>query len=308
MNLSGNEFQIIFAVLILLALASVALIVDYLKSMNERLRERHVDLLARHETMVQRVEEDNTKLLRALAEQSKAFRDMTKRSIVVNTVVAEEGVPAIEMKPVAEIAGPAAEPDPEPPPAKEPDFDTFLEHLVTEFEAGPAATQDLEALSQQLAPSNLNIPLGAHAPATLNRILEEGESFTGLVVSIAINDYLKLDEIHGREATEKLLTTVDQLMSELVGVDGFCSRRSDDEFVLLFPGVTGSATQRCLSETSERLWDYQLQSLGTFNAVFTWGAASSVNQPLSEALALADDNMNETRSNRQSGTERRATA
>lgn len=68
MNIVGYEFQVIFCALILLSLAAVALIVDYLKGMNEKLRERQIDLEAHHETMVQRVEEDNTKLLRALAE------------------------------------------------------------------------------------------------------------------------------------------------------------------------------------------------------------------------------------------------
>ncbi|MFN7544424.1 MAG: hypothetical protein ACK5TN_16710, partial [Acidobacteriota bacterium] len=62
---SSYELQVVFWALVLLALASVAVMVDYLKVMNERLRERCIDLMARHQEVVQRVEKDNTKLLRA---------------------------------------------------------------------------------------------------------------------------------------------------------------------------------------------------------------------------------------------------
>ena len=104
MNLSGFEIQIMFCVLILLGLLSVALVVDYLKGMNEKLRERHVDLLARHETAVNRIEDDNARLLRALAEQSKAFRDMTKRQIIVSSFAKQDRALEISPEPVAQIA------------------------------------------------------------------------------------------------------------------------------------------------------------------------------------------------------------
>ena len=363
MNLSGYEFQVIFCALILLSLASVALVVDYLKGMNEKLRERHIDLMARHDTVVQRVEEDNTKLLRALAEQSKTFREMTRKSIGANAIATDQALTEITLEPVVEPETPqkidevpvvfesgtiaVAEPEPtsveasedflpsnvirirltstesaEPAKAQnqEPDFDKFLEDLVTEFEepvSPPEAsqTESLEILAQQLESfeDNLQVHSGTHPPSTLNQLINATTPFTGLVLAVGINEYMKLDEIHGRAAAEELLNTVDALMGEVAGENGFCSRSSDDEFVLLFPNLTGAPAQQRLSEISEKLWDYQLQSLGTFSVVFSWGASESLRQPLTTALNIATENMAETRGSRkhaaaEADTQRRATA
>jgi GGDEF domain-containing protein len=359
MNLTGYEMQVIFCVLILLALTSVALVVDYLKGMNEKLRERQIDLQARHDVAVTRIEEDNTRLLRALAEQSKTFREMNKHSIQVNTLAVEKQLPEITLQPIEEPAPPpvlaaagpvaveeppqpqsatpaedslpsnvirirlkSANPDPEPQPPiadpNEPNFEKFLEELVTEFEATPqpaTSVESLESLATKLEQftGKLEVPVGPQSPSTLNQLLESKDLLTGLVISIGINDYMRLDEIHGRDAAIELLNTVDALMAEIASDKAFSTRRSDEEFVLIFAGLSGAAAQQRLSEISERLWDYQLQGLGTFSAVFSWGAAEAQQQPLSEVLFTASENMAETRSSRQnnqgdSGQKQRATA
>lgn len=374
MNLTGYEFQVIFCVLILLGLASVALVVDYLKGMNEKLRERQIDLMARHETVVNQVEVDNTRLLRALAEQSKTFREMTKNSLKVNTLITEDAplqitqdsIPEPDREPIFIATGwPVAEPDPMlellpspvantlPPvedslpsnvirirlksnpdiPAfppgqeeKQADFEKFLEDLVSEFEPGQtpplpdSAAASLDNLSSKLEEytDSLQLPIGMQNTSVLKQAMDRHELLSGLVVSVGINDYLKLDEIHGKSTAEELLNTVDGLMTELIGEAGFCTRLGDDEFVLIFPqkagpGKTGQGTQQKLTAISERLWDYQLQALGTFTVVFSWGAHESFRQPLSDAVHAATGNMIETRINRKNsstepGQKQRATA
>ena len=203
---------------------------------------------------------------------------------------------------------------------QEPDFDKFLEDLVTEFEepvgeASTSQTESLGSLAQQLESfeDSLPVPTGTHPPSTLNQLVNTTTPFTGLVLAVGINEYMKLDEIHGHAAAEELLNTVDALMGEVAGENGFCSRSSDDEFVLLFPKLTGASAQQLLSEISEKLWNYQLQSLGTFSVVFSWGASESKRQPLTIALNIATENMAETRSSRkhtaaEAEPKRRATA
>ena len=395
MNLSGFEIQIMFCVLILLGLLSVALVVDYLKGMNEKLRERHIDLLSRHETVVNRVEDDNARLLRALAEQSKAFREMTKRPIVVSTFSNQNQAPALSSEPVAQItSAPLTVPMVEipkmeiqaslaphstaystvadskasrheeqeealPPKARqaveaqlpqnvirirltpeeahrplealqsadfqlgekaavEPDFDTFMEKLVTEFESSPVREEradGIEALAQMVesqnspagvAQPNLAVPHGNHPSAVLNQLLDRKELLSGLVVSIGMNDYLQLDEILGHEAAGKLLNSVEILMESVAGENGFCSRRSDDEFVLIYPELNGAQAQQRLSEISEQLWDYQLQTLKTYSVVFSWGASEAQKQPLTEALSTASEHMAETRNSRKSSVSDRS--
>lgn len=350
MTLGGYEFQVIFCVLLLLGLASVALVVDYLKSMNERLRERHVELLSKHEVVVQRVEEDNTRLLRALAEQSKAFREMNKRSITVNTKLTQGALPEITLTPIAppvdpvlSTAGPVAVADPQPTPEplaaedslppnvvrirlkqqeeeeskpESNDFDTFMERLVNEPGATPAeAVQSLEQLAQTVSEfsGELPIPAGTHPPAMLHQLIDSDQLLNGLVMSIGINDYMKLAETHGREAAGQLLNTVDSVVSELAGDTGFTSRISDDEFVLIIPSIGGAAAQQKIAAVAERLWDYQLQTLGTFLAVFSWGAVEAQRMRLADALTDAAENMAETRATRrgptsETGNKKRATA
>jgi GGDEF domain-containing protein len=206
----------------------------------------------------------------------------------------------------------------------EPDFEKFLEDLVTEFEA-PATdsssptletpeTSSLETLAQKLEAfeNTLEVPAGSHPPSVLNQLLDHTAPLTGLVLSVGINEYMKLDEIHGHKAAEALLNSVDALMAEIAGPKGFCSRSSDDEFVLIFPGLCGAAAQQRLSEISEKLWDYQLETLGTFSVVFSWGASEAQRQPLAAVLNIASENMAETRGSRKAaadlGAKRRATA
>ncbi len=333
MNFGGYEFQVIFCALILLGLAAVAIVVDYLKGMNEKLRERQIDLEARHEVALNRIEEDNARLLRALAEQSKAFREMNRRSIQVNTKPAVAAMPELTLEPMKSIepvlaeAGPVAVAD---PPAAEslppnvirirlnkeaeaekpqPNFDQFMERLVEEFDQTQAATPDLANLAakvEEQSPSLL-VPVGSYSVNTLNELLEKPEPYTGLVFSVGINDYSRLEEVHGAEASEKLRTTVDALMAECVDGKGFCTRRREDEFVLLFPNLGGAAAHQLTQDLAEKLWDYQLQSLGTFHAVFSWGATDAQRQPLSTAVETATDNMGETRGSR-SNDQHRATA
>jgi GGDEF domain-containing protein len=320
MNISGYEFQVIFCALILLGLAAVALIVDYLKGMNEKLRERHIELMSKHEVVVQRVEEDNTRLLRALAEQSKAFRDMNKRSPVFFSPTEAPAQLEAAAEPPAAAPQALVEGSSLPPaqsvktaPAKEAapasDFDRFMEQLVTEFEETASTpltdpAQSLDSLAHKLdeLSGNLIVPAGTHPASALKLLLEREGLMNGLVLSVGINEYLRLNEIHGPTAAEELLHTVDLLMSQIAGDSGFCSRCSDDEFVLIFPQVSGAKAQQRLAEISERLWDYQFQNLGTFTAVFSWGAAEAQMQPLSEALALASESMLETRGSRKHAT------
>jgi GGDEF domain-containing protein len=333
MNFGGYEFQVIFCALILLGLAAVAIVVDYLKGMNEKLRERQIDLQARHEVALNRIEEDNARLLRALAEQSKAFREMNRRSIQVNTKLAVAAMPELTLEPIKSIEPALAETGPAAvaaPPATEslppnvirirlkkeaeaempqPNFDQFLERLVEEFDQTPAASPDLASLAakvEEQSPSLL-VPLGSYPVNTLNELLEKPEPYTGLAFSVGINDYSRLEQVHGAEASEKLRTTVDALMAECVEGKGFCTRRREDEFVLLFPNLGGAAAHQLTQDLAEKLWDFQLQSLGTFHAVFSWGATYAQRQPLSTALETATENMGQTRGSR-SNDPHRATA
>jgi hypothetical protein len=50
--------------------------------------------------------------------------------------------------------------------------------------------------------------------------------------------------------------------------------------------------------SSERLWDFQLRSLGSVSVIFSWGAAESSNEPVVHCVEHAREQMLESRRNR----------
>ena len=121
MNFSGYELQIFVSVLIVLGCAFVALLVDYLKGNNEKLRESHVDLLARQDSVVNRASADTSLLLKALGEQTSALRLMINRPIHVTSVMAPAVSAPVSLAnfPVTSIPMPRREPVEEPAPELE---------------------------------------------------------------------------------------------------------------------------------------------------------------------------------------------
>lgn len=353
---SSYELQVVFWALVLLALASVAVMVDYLKVMNERLRERCIDLMARHQEVVQRVEKDNTKLLRALAEQSKSFRELNLKAIVVNAgftgLAAEQSqcMPA-HQEPASDpdlepqhnpIASPGAAPSGEQPsqqtavgedklppkvvrirlnsegspaPTAEVNFDAFLEEVLDEFsenipEASPSNESSIESPVAERAESinlPIEIPAGVHPRSVLAQLLETGGSFSGLSLAISINYYMEFEEIHGSVVARELLNTIDRLMAGLVSQGGFLTRRADDEFILLFPGITGEAIHAKLTSISESLWNYQMETLGTVSLIFSWGAYESCGDSLNHAVTATEEKLSVNRAN-QTDVDHRAMA
>lgn len=140
---------------------------------------------------------------------------------------------------------------------------------------------------------------GFHEGAVLSRILEENQAFSGVAVSIGINDFEALRErlTAAGDAGEALMP-VQKLIESMLRPEDFASRFADDEYVLLFPGECGSTAQRRLFQVSEKLWDFQLRSLGQLAVMFSWGGLEVSNDSLSSAVAAARERMYQTRRNR----------
>jgi len=133
-------------------------------------------------------------------------------------------------------------------------------------------------------------PGGLIQPSTLEKWLETEQRFTGLVVSIGIND--------GDSSmwhSQGLVQSVGYFIAGLLRAkDSYC-RTSYDEFLIVCPGDMGAQSQRRLKHISERLWDYQLRGLGPCSILFSWGGVQVENQPLAEAVASATERMRETK-------------
>jgi hypothetical protein len=126
----------------------------------------------------------------------------------------------------------------------------------------------------------------------LEKWLESEQRFTGLVISIGVNDS-DSSMWHSRG----LMQSVGSYIAGLLRAKDYCCRTAYDEFLMVCPGEQGAHSQRHLNHISERLWDYQLRGIGTCSILFSWGGVQVQNQPLADAIASATERMRETKRN-----------
>lgn len=138
--------------------------------------------------------------------------------------------------------------------------------------------------------SDATLPAGFQDGYVLTRLIHSRKPVTGLVVSIGV----QAGESRGEDVPE----SVNNLIRSLLGPDDFASRSGNDEYLLIYPRERGASAQRRLSQIAERLWDFQLRSLGSFAILFSWGGVEVQSESISEAIASASERMNQTRRGR----------
>jgi hypothetical protein len=137
------------------------------------------------------------------------------------------------------------------------------------------------------------LPGGMHDRAALERAIATGKPFRGLLVSIGVND------VEGRSSRNNdLLQSIGFFIRGLLGEKEFACRNGDAEFLIACPGVEGPGAQRRLNHLAEQLWDYQLRGASTWSILFSWGGIDVHHERFSEAIAMANEQMNQTRRGR----------
>jgi hypothetical protein len=133
-------------------------------------------------------------------------------------------------------------------------------------------------------------PAGFHDGFVLSRLVQKRQPVSGLVVSIGVNT--------PPNSNGSLPGAVRNLIESLIGPEDFACQSSREEFLLIYPHERGASAQRRLSGIAQRLWDFQLRSLGTFAILFTWGGVEVRSESIEEAIASATERMHETRRGR----------
>ncbi len=165
--------------------------------------------------------------------------------------------------------------------------------VITKPDAAPSAASPVEPaphlIREEPAPA-LSQPGGMIQQPVLEKWIESEQRFTGLVVSIGIND-----GDSGMWHSRGLMQSVGNYIAGLLKAKDYCCRTSYDEFLMVCPGEQGAQSQRRLNHVSERLWDYQLRGMGACSILFSWGGVQVQDQPLAEAIASATQRMRETK-------------
>ena len=124
----------------------------------------------------------------------------------------------------------------------------------------------------------------------LDELLESEKRFSGLVVSIGIND-----SDSSMWHSQGLMQSVGNHIAEFAQRKRFLLPHRLRRIRNGVPGRTRRASQRRLNQISERLWDYQLRGIGACSVLFSWGGVEIQDQPLAEAIASATERMRETK-------------
>jgi len=235
-------------------------------------------------------------------QEAAAIAPPAPASVVAVPVVQEEVVP----EPASEIPEIVTAPVPvaEQTPRK---LNLFLSTRKIDAPVAPAAPLSDASVTPTAPPrfeviegsgnsghsQEVTLPAGMHDQVVLERALSTGKPFTGLAISVGVND------VEGRSSRNgDLMQSVSYFVRGLLEETEFACRANEDEFLILCPGLEGGAAQSRLNRVAEQLWDYQLRGVSTWSILFSWGGADVHLMRLSEAIALANEQMYQTRRGR----------
>ncbi|MBZ5606038.1 MAG: hypothetical protein LAO79_27405, partial [Acidobacteriia bacterium] len=175
------------------------------------------------------------------------------------------------------------------------DWKSLLNRTASEKKTVEVRTDLMEAvaaatLSQRTQEASTEFPAGFHDGFILSQLVQSRKPVSGLVVSIGVNA--------PRNEDGSLEENVRGLIQSLIGPSDFACQSSQEEFLLIYPGERGAAAQRKLSQIAQQLWDFQLRSLGEASILFCWGGVEVRSESIDEAIASANERMQETRRGR----------
>jgi Diguanylate cyclase, GGDEF domain len=171
----------------------------------------------------------------------------------------------------------------EPPPT--PSVDTLFEVVCSSI--------DLERPKTLQVPKTPETPTGMIEESVLKEMLVRTKLFTGLVVSIGLNE-----PEDGVWRGEGLYQSITNFVGSVLGKGDFGCRTAIDEFLVVVPGKQESDAQNHLNYIADRLWDFQLRGIGACAILFSWGGATAEGQSLSSAIASATQRMRQAKQRR----------
>jgi hypothetical protein len=322
MELQQYQTQIFASLALILAACAVALICDYLKGRNEKLRELAVELKVRRE--------ESDKLVNMLASQDSPLvtppsketvlslqatgpereRDLSRahapsgRQVALPppVIATQNGQKRLSPEAMIGIIRNALKartradaPKPEPAPAFEP-----AAQIVPPAEVRPVQEPAHEtsvlldpAIAATAGPIDaLSLPSGLQPASVLKRLVDSEYRVSGLIVSISVTTPSQ------SETASEFPDAVRSAIGALLNAGEFASPTGSGEFVVISPHVRGALAQRRLSRITQHLWDMQLGSLGQFQLQFIWGGLEVRDEAIQDALDSAAERMQAARHSR----------
>lgn len=222
----------------------------------------------------------------AVTEQSEPEPEPQEPQAVGLEEPVREPAPAVDAGDVA-TAGVEEEPA-SPFPVEEPAEETRAEEPARLF-AEESEPKTVEMPSERIA-----VPTGFQDYSILAEALESEALFRGTILAISVNNFADRTPLEG-----ETLKDVTKFFESLLTPSDLGCQPGDDEFLVILPDELGAPAQRRLQYISQRLWDYQIRSVGPHTIMFSWGAAEITGETLRDAITSAKERMLQTKRNRE---------
>jgi diguanylate cyclase (GGDEF)-like protein len=127
--------------------------------------------------------------------------------------------------------------------------------------------------------------------SALERRIESGEPFTGVVAVCDIDNFKSINDQYGHLVGDEILRNIGHLLRSSVRQEDEAFRWGGDEFVILFRNQNLSLVRSRMLEIRRRLNDFRVRGYGVLPISFSWGTGEAPGEPLRQLLDAADHDM-----------------
>jgi diguanylate cyclase (GGDEF)-like protein len=127
--------------------------------------------------------------------------------------------------------------------------------------------------------------------AALERRIESGEPFTGVVAVCDMDNFKRFNDQYGHLVGDEILRNIGHLLRFSVRQQDEAFRWGGDEFVILFRNQNLPVVRSRMLEIRRRLNDFRVRGYGVMPISFSWGAAESPGDALRQLVEAADKDM-----------------
>jgi diguanylate cyclase (GGDEF)-like protein len=127
--------------------------------------------------------------------------------------------------------------------------------------------------------------------SALERRMESGAPFTGVVAVCDMDNFKSINDQYGHLVGDEILRNIGHLLRSSVRQEDEAFRWGGDEFVILFRNQNLSLVRSRMLEIRRRLNDFRVRGYGVLPISFSWGTADAPGEPLRQLLDAADRDM-----------------
>jgi len=302
------EMQIFVGLAVVLGTVFVALLCDYIKGHNEQLRENNVAYRVRQQEwerfgLVQSIARLQSLASSAAAAPPQAVPETDARVWATKEELEELAGRAARIRARAEVPDEAPAKTSTTAPTTAPSVDPTPRFKLIRMDAPTAESEvaeipDAPVDAMPEPPVALEIPSGKHDAAALDRLMASKQPFSGVAILFGATDFAIAKNNVPPEEIRAAFLELQQEIDALVRNDDFHCRYSENEFFILAPGLAGPSAQRRIFQASEKLWDFQLRSLGRLPMMFSWGGYEAESETVADAIAAVRERFEQTRNTR----------